>query len=98
MHAARLQTAICWQFAALADSLQSACKVGLIAALATYLCTTFGKLYGGGTAKSLFDLLDKKYWFVWNVYRRARTRLNSSGCVLNRRNYSRAILVRCWPF
>lgn len=56
-HAARLQTAICWQLAALADSLQSACKVGRIAALATYLCTTFGKLYGGGTANSLFDLL-----------------------------------------
>lgn len=60
MHAARLQTAICWQLAALADSLQSACKVGQIAALATYLCTTFGKLYGGDTANSLFDLLDKK--------------------------------------
>ena len=41
MHAARLQTAICLQ----------------LAALATYLCTTFGKLYGGGTANSLFDLL-----------------------------------------
>lgn len=60
MHAARLQAAICWQLAALADSLQSACKVGLITALATYLCTTFGKLYGGGTANSLFDLLNKK--------------------------------------
>ena len=57
MHAARLQTAICLQLAALADSLQSACKVGQIAALATYLCTIFGKLYGGGTANSLFDLL-----------------------------------------
>nr|DAJ58659.1 MAG TPA: hypothetical protein [Caudoviricetes sp.] len=40
----------------------------------------------------------KKYWFACNVYRRARTRLNSSGCVPNLRNYSRAILVRCWPF
>ena len=57
MHAARLQTAICWHLAALANSLQSACDVGYIAALATYILTIFGKLYGGGTANSLFDLL-----------------------------------------